>query len=233
MVGLQTMSCKRILVTGSEGLIGKRIRKDLSQEYDIVGLDLQNGDDLTDEAFVEEWFKDNKLDGMILCHAFNPLPLKNTSKKEPHNEDLGNIRDYFEVNVVSAFNLCCNFIKNNNSGSIVSVSSLYGLSSPKHRIYNNFTKPIGYSLSKSSIILMTKYLASYYAPKYRFNTVVLGGIYDSRFDPDFVEKYNDNVPFDRMMNVDEATGIFDFLLGDKSSYATGAVFTIDGGWTAW
>ena len=80
---------------------------------------------------------------------------------------------------------------------------------------------------------MTKYLASYYAPKYRFNTVVLGGIYDSRFDPDFVEKYNDNVPFDRMMNVDEATGIFDFLLGDKSSYATGAVFTIDGGWTAW
>ena len=108
MVGLQTMSCKRILVTGSEGLIGKRIRKDLSQEYDIVGLDLQNGDDLTDEAFVEEWFKDNKLDGMILCHAFNPLPLKNTSKKEPHNEDLGNIRDYFEVNVVSAFNLCCN-----------------------------------------------------------------------------------------------------------------------------
>jgi len=233
MEALQIMSCKKVLITGSEGLIGTKLKEVLGHKYDIVGLDLKNDHDLTNEAFVEDWFKNNKLDGMILCHAFNPIPFEDSTKKEPHDEDLNDIRNYLEVNVTSVFNLCRNFIKNNSSGNIINVSSVYGVNSPKHHIYNNFTKPIGYSLSKSSIIAMTKYLACYYAPKYRFNTVVLGGVYDSRFESSFVEKYSDNSPFGRFMDVDEVPGIFDFLLGDESSYATGAAFTIDGGWTAW
>ena len=40
-------------------------------------------------------------------------------------------------------------------------------------------------------------------------------------------------PFGRFMDVNEVPGIFDFLISDDSSYATGAEFTIDGGWTAW
>jgi NAD(P)-dependent dehydrogenase (short-subunit alcohol dehydrogenase family) len=227
-------SKKRIVITGASGLIGKEIIKSLSEEYDVLPLDRELGHDLTDELFVEEWFsQNNNLHGMIVCHAFNPLPLKDSKKIEPIDQSLEEIRSYYEVNVVSAFNVCRHYIKNNEGGSIINISSLYGLNSPKHKIYNNYTKPIGYSLTKSSIILMTKYLSSYYAPRHRLNVVVLGGVYDERFDKTFVKKYNENVPFGRMMNIDETSGIFKFLLSENSSYATGAVFTIDGGWTTW
>ena len=170
----QTMSCKKVLITGSEGLIGKKLKEALEHKYEVVGLDIKNDHDLTDEYFVKDWFKNNKLDSMILCHAYNPIPFENSIKKEPHDEELDSIRKYLEVNVTSVFNLCCNFVKNNDSGSVINVSSVYGVGSPKHHIYNKFTKPIGYSLSKSSIILMTKYLACYYAPKYRFKHCSVG-----------------------------------------------------------
>ncbi len=40
-------------------------------------------------------------------------------------------------------------------------------------------------------------------------------------------------PKKRMMTSKETSGVFEYLLSEKSSYATGGVFTIDGGWTAW
>lgn len=80
---------------------------------------------------------------------------------------------------------------------------------------------------------MSKYLATYYAPNFRINTVVLGGIYDPKMKNDFVSNYSRNVPMKRMMYLDEIIPIFEFLLNKKSSYVTGAEFHIDGGWTAW
>ena len=136
------------------------------------------------------------------------------------------------VNVISAFDVCRNFIKNNKKGKIINVSSLYGEVAPKHHIYNNFTKHIGYSLSKSSIIMMTKYLATYY-PNFNINTVILGGVYQKEFDTNFVKKYSQNTPKNRMMDVSEVTSCFEFLLKEESSYVTGTEIKVDGGWTAW
>ena len=36
-----------------------------------------------------------------------------------------------------------------------------------------------------------------------------------------------------MMNKTELNGIIDFLISKESSYVTGSVFVLDGGWTAW
>ena len=227
-------SKKRIVVTGSEGLIGSKICKHFSDEYDVLRLDLSLGHDLTDENFVSDWFSNNKnLYGIIVCHAYNPLPLENTTKVEPIDVSLKEIKDYLDVNVVSAFDVCRNFIKNNDSGRIINISSLYSVVSPKHFIYKDFTKPIGYSMSKSAVVLMSKYLSTYYADKFNINTVIFGGVYDERFDKNFVNNYNKNVPMNRMMNVDEVTSVFDFLLDEKSSYVNGTELIIDGGWTAW
>ena len=184
-------------------------------------------------GFAHIYFFDLKnIYGLILLHAYNPLPLKETKKIEPVNFELDELRDYMEVNVISAFDVCRNFIKNNKNGKIINVSSLYGEVAPKHHIYNNFTKHIGYSLSKSSIIMMTKYLATYY-PDFNINTVILGGVYQKEFDINFVKNYNQNTPKKRMMNINEVTSCFDFLLKEESSYITGTEIKVDGGWTAW
>jgi len=47
----------KIIVTGSEGLLGKEIVNYLEKNNDVVKLDLVLGHDLTDETFVKKWFK--------------------------------------------------------------------------------------------------------------------------------------------------------------------------------
>jgi len=224
---------KKVVITGGEGLIGTKLKEYFKDKFEILSLDISLGHDLTDENFVKRFFKENKnLYGLIVLHAYNPLPLKNTTKIEPVDFELNEIKDYLNVNVVSAFDVCRNFIKNNKKGKIVNVSSLYGEVAPKHHIYDNFTKHIGYSLSKSSVVMMTKYLATYY-PEFNINTVILGGVYQKEFDKNFVKKYNENTPIKRMMDVNEVTSCFDFLLKEESSYVTGTEIKVDGGWTAW
>ena len=224
---------KKVVITGGEGLIGTQLKKSFKDKFEIISLDISLGHDLTDHLFVEDFFNNTKnLYGLILLHAYNPLPLKKTNKIEPIDFELTELKDYMDVNVISAFDVCRNFIKNNKKGKIINVSSLYGEVAPKHHIYNNFTKHIGYSLSKSSIIMMTKYLATYY-PDFNINTVILGGVYQKEFDTNFVKKYSQNTPKNRMMDVSEVTSCFEFLLKEESSYVTGTEIKVDGGWTAW
>lgn len=227
----------KLVITGSEGLIGRKLCSHFGGRFKILRLDIALGHDLTDDAFVREWFVKNKgLYGMIVCHAYNPIAPRagaKSKKVEPHDVLLDELRSYFEVNSISAFNVCRNFIKNNTGGVIVNVSSLYGTVSPRHDIYSNFVKPIAYSMSKAALNIMTKYLATYYGPKFRLNTVVFGGVPSGKQDRQFVIEYSKYTPLKRLMTIDEVTSVFDFLLSQKSSYVTGAEIFIDGGWTAW
>lgn len=225
---------KRLLITGSEGLIGRRLVAHFKKEYEILKLDIALGHNLADAEFVEKWFSKNKnIYGMIVCHAYNPVPAKNTKKIEPLDISLKEMRDYFEVNTISAFDVCRNFIRHNKEGVIINISSLYGSVSPKHHIYKDFVKPIAYGMSKAAVVNMSKYLATYYAPNFRVNTVVFGGVADPKQDPHFVATYSSHTPLKRLMHIDETISIFEFLLHEKSTYVTGSEFYVDGGWTAW
>ncbi len=225
---------KKLVITGSEGLIGRKLCEHFGRTYEILKLDKALGHDLTDEAFVAKWFKENKdLYGMIVCHAYNPVPTKDSKKVEPTDVPLAEVREYLEVNTISAFCVCREFIRNNKKGSIVNMSSIYGEVSPKHDIYKDFVKPIGYSLSKAGVAIMSKYLATYYGPDIRVNTVVFGGIADPKQEPGFVKQYSAHTASKRLMHLDEVIPVFEFLLNEKSTYVTGTEVHVDGGWTAW
>lgn len=148
-----------------------------------------------------------------------------------------------DVNVKGTV-LCCQVFGGNmaqsGKGSIINVSSLYGILSPCQDIYtfrrkddHVFFKPVGYSVSKSAILNLTRYLATYWAKSgVRVNTLTLAGVFNNQ-PQEFLEAYCARMPMGRMADVKECIGPVLFLASDASSYMTGANLVVDGGWSAW
>ena len=127
-----------------------------------------------------------------------------------------------------------------DAGSIVNVSSTYGVVSPDQSLYDDrrrggaeFYKPIGYSVAKSGMLNFTRWLAEYCAPfGVRVNTLVPGGVKEDAHAPAFVAEYVKRTPLGRMAQDDDYNGAIVFLASRASAYMTGAMLVIDGGWTA-
>jgi NAD(P)-dependent dehydrogenase (short-subunit alcohol dehydrogenase family) len=120
-------------------------------------------------------------------------------------------------------------------GSLINVSSVYGMVGPDHRIYEGmpFSSFPGYSAGKAGVHGLTLWLATYWGAKgIRVNTLVPGGVYNNH-DPKFVERYSARTPMERMANPEDMIGMVLFLASDASSYCTGQRFVVDGGLTAW
>lgn len=125
-------------------------------------------------------------------------------------------------------------------GSIIQTSSIYGLMGPDQRIYEGsfymgrqINTPAVYSASKSGIVGLTKYLASYWADKgIRVNTIAPGGT-ESGQNEEFIRRYSARIPMGRMARAYEIVGALLFLASDASSYVTGQTIAVDGGLQAW
>jgi NAD(P)-dependent dehydrogenase (short-subunit alcohol dehydrogenase family) len=165
-------------------------------------------------------------------------------------EETGSFEDYpeaswdkvMDVNVKGVF-LTCKVIgammAKNNRGSIINISSIYGVVSPDQGLYEYrrkrgevFYKPVAYSASKSALINLSRYLAVYWAKKnVRVNTLVIAGVFNGQ-EEDFLKAYCERIPIGRMANHNEYNGALIFLASEASKYMTGSQLTVDGGWTA-
>jgi NAD(P)-dependent dehydrogenase (short-subunit alcohol dehydrogenase family) len=260
---------KVIVVTGGMGQLGSNFVKYLLLcEAKIVILDIITDQKLVEEKFgsdnksllilncditskkaIQEALVQIKKDfgqpfGLINNAALDSPPDSNSAENGPFENFPEESWDkVMEVNSKGVFLLSQVIggeIAKSGAGSIINISSIYGLVSPNQSIYNyrrlnneDFYKPVAYSASKSSLLNLTRYLATYWAKKgVRVNNLILGGVYNSQ-DKEFLESYNNLIPIGRMANEDEYNGAILFLLSDASSYMTGSDLTLDGGWTAW
>jgi NAD(P)-dependent dehydrogenase (short-subunit alcohol dehydrogenase family) len=127
-----------------------------------------------------------------------------------------------------------------SAGSIINVSSTYGVVSPDQSIYEykraggaTYFKPVGYSVAKSGVLNFTRWLAEYGAPLgIRVNTLVPGGVREKDHAREFVAEYEKRTPLGRMAAETDYNGAVLFLASKASSYVTGATIVVDGGWTA-
>jgi len=236
----------------------------------VAIFDLQNngsylsqcfGESYTEEKFlalsVDITRRDSIQDGLAQINAKWGVPyglINNAALDSPPDapaEENGPFETYpegswdkiMEVNVKGVF-LCCQVIGGQmaaeNRGTIVNISSIYGVVSPDQRIYQYrrmggkpFFKPIAYSASKSSLLNMTRYLATYWADRnVRVNTLTFAGVFNNQ-DQEFLNGYCLKVPLGRMAHKNEYNGAVIFLMSDASSYMTGSNMVIDGGFTAW
>ena len=145
-----------------------------------------------------------------------------------------------DVNLKGLF-LCCQVIGGHmartGGGSIINISSIYGMVSPDQRIYEYkdkpFFKPVTYSVTKSGILNLSRYLATYWAKNnVRVNTLTLGGVFNNQ-DNVFLKNYTDKVPLGRMAKQNEYNGAILYLASGASSYMTSANIIIDGGYSCW
>jgi NAD(P)-dependent dehydrogenase (short-subunit alcohol dehydrogenase family) len=125
-------------------------------------------------------------------------------------------------------------------GSIVNVSSTYGIVTPDQSIYEfrrrageEYYKPIGYTVAKAGVLGFTKWLAEYCAPfSIRVNTLVPGGVETDDLDPDFKQEYNKRTMLGCMARPNDYNAAVLFLASKASAYMTGSTLVVDGGWTA-
>jgi NAD(P)-dependent dehydrogenase (short-subunit alcohol dehydrogenase family) len=141
--------------------------------------------------------------------------------------------------------LCCQVIGSamaaRGGGVILNIASELAVIAPDQRIYrkdgltddNQPVKPVTYSVIKSGLIGLTRYLATYWATKnVRVNAISPGGVYNGQSD-EFVQKLTNLIPMGRMAQVDEYKGAVLFLISEASSYMTGGNLIIEGGRTVW
>lgn len=205
--------------------------------------------DITQRADVENVCQKIKQDFGIVDILINNAALD--SPPDAPASEVGPFESYpessfdkvMDVNVKGTV-LCCQVFGRemaaNNGGSIINISSIYGVLSPCQDIYDfrrtggeEFFKPVAYSVSKSAILNLTRYLATYWAKsKVRVNTLTLAGVFNDQ-PKEFLDAYLRRMPVGRMADAEEFIGPVILLASDASSYMTGSNLVVDGGWSAW
>lgn len=241
------------IVTGGAGQLGREIVHGLEQRGARVAVFDLEADryrvDVTDREAVVRATEEVERDWGAPHVLVNAAALDSPPDAPP--EEVGPLESYpeesfdavMDVNVKGTY-LCCQAIGARMAaagrGSIINVSSVYGMLSPVQDLYEfrrrggeEFFKPVAYSVSKSALYNLTRYLATYWAKQgVRVNTLTLAGIANEQPD-EFVEEYTKRMPVGRMAEAHEVVGPVVFLASDASSYVTGANVVVDGGWSAW
>jgi NAD(P)-dependent dehydrogenase (short-subunit alcohol dehydrogenase family) len=248
------------IVTGALGQLGRVYASGLAERgMSVASFDIASGSlpegvraydvDITDRASVQQ-----AVDEVITELGVPHVLVNNAGLDSPPDapvEEVGPFEDYpeesfdavMDVNVKGTF-LCCQAVgaamAREKRGSIVNVSSVYGMLSPVQDLYEfrrdrgeEFVKPVAYSVSKSAVLNLTRYLATYWAKAgVRVNTLTLSGVENDQ-PQEFLDAYAARSPMGRMLDAGEALGAVIFLASDASSYVTGSNVVVDGGWSAW
>jgi len=240
---------KRIIVFGGAGKIGLPIATGLATAGADVTIASRNASktlqasDLNDklkihfmdvDASEENAMRDvfdgsTTFGGCVFCSTIRPMTKYLDSDISTwENSVLKNSTSLYLSNVLAA-----NHMRDNGGGSIINISSIYGIRAPDRNLYEGTdmgTEP-DYPFIKGGTIALTKYMAAMYGHSgVRVNCLAPGGLegsQPSRFKAQYIKK----VPLGRMMKQNDLKGPSVFLMSDASSYITGVTIPIDGGFT--
>ena len=224
---------KKIFLTGSNGRIGSFLKKKLKKNFIVIESDIDNGNDLKDNDYLKQIFKKNAIYAVIFCHGHNSTPLSKDSLTESKNLEESSIQEFFDINFFLNLNVIKNYLKFQKKGRIINFTTIYSVKSPKHFIYENFSKELGYCTSKAASNMMMKYFGTKFGKEHLFNSIVLGGVEQKGLSSSFKKNYNKNSPKGRMMKLEEINPVISFLLDEKNTYTNAQEVYVDGGWLSW
>ena len=132
-------------------------------------------------------------------------------------------------------------VKDNKRGVILNIASDLSVIAPNQGLYRTSNlpefeqdvKPITYSVIKTGLIGLTRYLSTYWCKEgIRCNALSPGGVFNNQPE-EFVEKISKLIPLGRMAKSDEYRSAIQFLCSDASEYLNGQNIVIDGGRSVW
>jgi NAD(P)-dependent dehydrogenase (short-subunit alcohol dehydrogenase family) len=259
---------KVIVVTGGTGLLGSLYCRRLAEAgAHVILSDLDHDKckaladcirketggrcegavvDLAQELSVKQWAAD-----ILDIHGSVDVIVNNAATKSKHffapleEYSLQDWNEVMAVNVTGIFLVSRELgpcMARRGRGSIINISSIYGVVGPDQRIYEGshyedmggqINTPLIYSATKGAVVAMTRYLATYWGSKgVRANTLTPGGVNTGQNET-FRNLYAEKVPLGRMAEAEDMVGALIYLSSDASSYVNGQNIIVDGGWTAW
>ncbi len=176
--------------------------------------------------------KVTKSDGILETSRFENFPLEQWNLQ-------------VNVGLTGAF-LCSQIFgsamsRDDKGGVILNIASDLSVISPDQRLYRKNdiedhmqpVKPVTYSVIKSGLVGLTRYIATYWADKgVRANALSPGGVFTGQ-DNDFVKRLENLIPMGRMADRDEYHAAIQFLCSDASAYMNGQNIVMDGGRSIW
>ena len=234
---------KTIVITGSEGKIGKALKAYFhKKKFKIIGVDKKKGFnsincDITNENDVKKKLgnilKVNNPD--ILINAASIIPKINKFKFSNYSSEKW--VNTLKVDLFGSFfvsKICCKYFEKKNSGLIINFSSIYGLSGPDQSIYGKNKRNFGfknleYSVAKSGIIGFTKSLSSFYKhSNIKVLCFILGGVKSKGLSKTFIKKYLSKTVEDKMISTNQICKYVEFCISNPES-VSGSCIKLDGG----
>jgi len=195
---------------------------------DSDSMDMTDEDDLRrvrDRILAE----DERLDVLVNNAVIRPM--------KSYDDNLDHWRESVDVNSTGIFaptRIFGEAMEKRRSGSMINISSIYGVVSPDLRAYGREGDdfPPDYMFHRSGVINFTRAMAMRFARfGVRVNALSPGGLMESSVPEKTRAFYEGRCPMGRMASEDDVKGALVFLASDASAYVTGQNLIVDGGWT--
>lgn len=231
-----------VLITGGTGSLGKTLIKEFVNDNDVYFTYYKNEEEA---IMLEKKYNAKKLTIEEVSDYNYDIIINNAGISGdivPFEKiSLENFNKVFEINVTIPFKIIrdnLEYMKENNHGRIINVSSIYALKAEVD---------LGaFNTSKSALIGLTRSVTKEYA-KYNITAnVVLPGTFESDVSNKFADIYandeeakkeyyewmTESIPAGRLGTTKEIASLIKFLSSQDASYINGAIIPIDGGYSA-
>jgi len=250
---LFSLEGKTAIVTGASQGLGKEMALALSEagaDISIVDVDEENGKKVVEEIkksgkkaiFIKaDVSKEEDIDMMVekTVEEFGKIDVlvNNAGIVSNYPAEEMDIKEWDRIMNLDLRGLfiCCQkagreMIKR-KKGNIINIASMSGI------IVNTPQPQIHYNTAKAGVIMITKSLAAEWA-KYNIRVnAIAPGYMGTKMVKRVISQYGKYwlplIPMGRIGEPEEIRGPVVFLASDASSYITGSVLIMDGGYTVW